>query len=87
MTCIYNILEGQKEKCMSEIKFSKNICLNFWKNLFEFWICSRIFQSFGTFIASLKFIKKYEKIFDKNLGLAKLNSDNQFFYWHLTCAT
>ena len=89
MTCVCSILEGRKEKCMSKIEFimTKKIIRNNWTNLSELYMRVRILQSFRTFIASLKIIKKSEQNFKTNLGLAKLNSNDQFFHWHLTCSS
>ena len=88
MTCVCSILEGWKEKCMSEIGFimTKN------KKLLNepFWAlhaCQNTSKLLHIYCKS-KFRKKNSKLnFQTYLGLAKFNSNDQFFYWHLICAS
>ena len=89
MTCVCSILEGRKEKCMSEIGLimTKNN-----QNLLNepFWAlhaCQNTSKLLHIYCKS-KFRKKNSKLnFKTYLGLAKFNSNDQFFYWHLICAS
>ena len=68
MIYIYNILEGRKEKCTSEIKFKKKYLKIFGRTFLSFWFVPEYFKAFAHLLQVLNSLKNMRKYSIKTLA-------------------